>query len=177
MQKYFILISSLLVLNLFGNEYFFLNQENDTNYYTKSENPFEVTNRLARLQNATEEIETNVISIAKPTWVTLAEGLYTKSLTEIGYEGAWTNLNITFEDVGLDLLLKMDQTNDLSLAEFATKKKSILESLYTSLLNYSKNYGITDMRLYPYGTSNILEVINTKIYILFNNEKYYKKEE
>jgi len=177
MLKYFIIIFNLLIITTLGNEYFFLNQENGTNYYVKSSNPFQVTNRLVRLQNVAEFQETNITAIAKPNWVLLAEGLYKKNLTDIGYDGAWTNLNITFEDIGLDLLLKIDQTNDLQLAEFSTKKKSILESLYVNLNVYSKNYNITDMRLYPYDSSNIVETTNMKTYIEFNNESYYLKGE
>jgi hypothetical protein len=176
MLKYFILTINLLALATFANEYFFLNQENGTNYYIKSVNPFEVTNRIARLQNSTELTETNITAIAKPNWVILAEGLYKKNLTDIGYDGAWTNTSLTFEDIGLDLLLKMDQTNDLELAEYSTRKKSILESLYGNLQTYAKTYGIVDMRLYPYSSTNILETVDVKTYIDFNGTKFYRSE-
>lgn len=168
------------------NAYENLIANNATNYYFLFSNKTYVistdliytSDYISKLfvSNITEQKEINVNFITKPQWVLNAEVLYKKNLTDIGYEGAWTNLNITFEDIGLDLLLKIDQTNDLQLSEFSMKKKSILESLYLNLNNYAKDYNITDMRLYPYNTSNIVETTNIKTYILFNNENYYLKE-
>ena len=174
-MKYLIILL-FVGLSAFANDYFFLQSDNGTNTYIKNTNPFFTQDRVARLENATEVTETNVISIAKPAWVITAESMYTNNLVQIGADGAWTNMNVTFEDIGMMLLIQIDQTNDVALSNFAAKKKSILESLYVTLNGYSRSYGITDMRKYPYEKPNILEYTNTQTYILFDTNKYFKKE-
>ena len=174
-MKYLIILL-FIALSTFANDYFFLQSDNGTNTYVKNTNPFFTQNRVARLENATEVTETNVISIAKPAWVITAESMYTNNLVQIGADGAWTNMNVTFEDIGMMLLVQIDQTNDVALSNFAAKKKSILESLYVTLNGYSRSYGITDMRLYPYGSEMIRQSTNESTYILFETNKYYKKD-
>lgn len=172
-MKYLIILL-FIALSAFANDYFFLQSDNGTNTYIKNTNPFFTQDRVARLENATEVTETNVISIAKPAWVITAESMYTNNLVQIGADGAWTNMNVTFEDIGMMLLVQIDQTNDVALSNFAAKKKSILESLYVTLNGYAKNYGITDMRQYPYGDQPIKNTITTNTYIMFETYKYYK---
>lgn len=159
-----------------ANDYFFLQSDNGTNTYIKNTNPFFTQDRIARLENATEVTETNVIAIPKPSWVITAESMYTNNLVQIGADGAWTNMAVTFEDIGMMLLVQIDQTNDVAVSNFAAKKKSILESLYVSLNGYSRSYGITDMRLYPYGSEMIRQSTNESTYILFETNRFYKKE-
>ena len=174
-MKYLIILL-FIALSAFANDYFFLQSDNGTNTYIKNTNPFFTQDRVARLENATEVTETNTISIAKPAWVITAESMYTNNLVQIGADGAWTNMNVTFEDIGMMLLVQIDQTNDVALSNFAAKKKSILESLYVTLNGYSRSYGITDMRLYPYGSEMIRQSTNESTYILFETNKYYKKD-
>lgn len=178
MLKYFILISSVLFSITVYAEYFFLNTTtNGSRVYIKSDDPFAVANRVARLADAHESIETNITAVAKPSWILQAESLYIKNLNDMGYFGAWTNTALTFEDVGIDLLLKIDQTNDVSLAETALRKKSVLESLYVSLNSFARTNGINDLRVYPFGSSNVSEKIKVQTFILFNGEKYYKADD
>lgn len=174
-MKYLIILL-FIALSAFANDYFFLQSDNGTNTYIKNTNPFFTQDRVARLENVTEVTETNMIAIAKPAWVITAESMYTNNLVQIGADGAWTNMNVTFEDIGMMLLVQIDQTNDVALSNFAAKKKSILESLYVSLNGYSRSYGITDMRLYPYGSETIRQSTNESTYILFETNKYFKKE-
>lgn len=174
--KMVITLVVLTATSAISNDYFFLQSENGTNTYIKNSDPFFTQNRVARLENVTEIVETNVVSIPKPTWVIAAESMYTNNLIQIGASGSWTNMNITFEDIGMMLLVQIDQTNDVALSNFATKKKAILESLYMTLSTYAKAYGITDMRKYTYDSPNIINTTNTLIYIMFETNKYFKKE-
>lgn len=164
-----------LGFNVFS-QYYFLQSENGTNLYVKNDDAFFIQDRIARLTGIEEIIETNITTISKPEWVLTAEAMYTNNLTQVGFDGAWTNMNVTIEDVGIVLLFQIDQTNDVTLSNFATKKKSILESLYNTLNGYSRSYGITDMRIYPYGSEYILQTTNHSTYIWFGTNKYYHKQ-
>jgi hypothetical protein len=174
LKSLFILLL-LVSVSTFANDYFFLQSDNGTNTYIKNTNPFFTQDRIARLENATEVTETNVIAIPKPSWVITAESMYTNNLVQIGADGAWTNMAVTFEDIGMMLLVQIDQTNDVAVSNFAAKKKSILESLYVTLNSYAKAYGITDMRKYPFGEQTIKNTITTNTYIMFETYKYYYK--
>jgi hypothetical protein len=162
--------------SIYATDYYFLQSQNGTNSYLKSNDPFFTQDRIARLTDVEETIETNIVSVPKASWVITAEAMYTNNLTQVGFDGAWTNMNITIEDVGIVLLFQIDQTNDVTLSNFATKKKSILESLYNTLNGYSRSYGITDMRIYPYGSEYILQTTNHSTYIWFGTNKYYHKQ-
>jgi len=132
---------------------------------------------VAVVRDPTFSVETNETYDAKPNFIMAAEQLYIKNLTDMGYSGAWTNMNSTFEEIGLDLLVKIDQTNDVALAETALRKKSVLESLYVSLTTYASAYGIKDLRLYPFGQSNILVGTSFRTYIAYEDENYFASEE
>ena len=182
MKKFILFFSFLIIFTIssFSENYYFLIQQSETNRYVQVlNNPFSCTNTyIVRLSqfNAAIQNETTASVIPKPEWVLVAQNVYTNGLTALGFSGAWSNMNYTFELIGASLIQNITQNlvaGNLDEANSLSTWKGLLKDTYESLLTYSKNYGITDMRLYPYDSDYIYSNTVIKTYIEYNGNKYY----
>ena len=133
-----IIMCALLALPSFG-QYVFLHS-NFT--YSVSDNPLAYADRVARLpiSDFNPSIITNTITIEKPSWLLQAEGLFLQGMQLNGY--TLEDLNtLTYQEFGMQMLLRIAQTNDPDLSTFSDKWKTILESLYNSITEWAEPHG------------------------------------
>ena len=182
MKKYILIVLLvLLAATCRAENYYFLFDQSDSNRYAVvSEDPFMKTGvpyvvRLPQFQAAVQTETTDTI-VEKPDWVALAQGVYTNGLTQLGYVGVWTNMDTTFEAVGASILQRMGEAmgqGDFESVNTLNVWKGLIKDTYETLLKYSLNYGITDMRLFPYESPYILSNKVTKTFIDFEGKRYY----
>lgn len=181
MKKIILLfLIALLATTAIGQSYYFLINQSETNrYIVRTQNPFEniavpYEVRLTDFQANIQTETTNTV-ILKPSWVFVAQNVYTNGLTIIGMDGVWTNMDYTFETVGAYILQSITAeliNGDNDRANLLSTWKGLIKDAYESLYSYGSNYGVKDMRLFPYDSQYIYDKTNIINYIEYNGLKY-----
>lgn len=179
MKKHILLILlTLFTLSAYSEQYAFL-FSNGT--YAISSNPFEYTERIARLNNFQVITQTSQVVYEKASWSIQAEQLFYQGMIVNGFgEPPWTNL--TFESVGIELLLRSVNAETEEERNNAARWKGVLESTFDSLLKYHNSYKtqfneetITAIWEYPLNSNIIYSNNVTSSIIIYNNKPYVNK--
>lgn len=128
------------------------------------------------MKNAAPTKETKDNSVKKEPWAVTAESVYTNCLETLGFSGAWTNMDWTFETVGTGIIGQMMEAaaaGNVEQMNLLSTYKGIVKDSYETLLKYALKYGIDDMRLYPYGSEWIFREIQEWEYLEYNGERYW----
>lgn len=160
-------------------QYYILFNNGEQKQYLESNDPFQqVDGYVTRfsVMSINQSKETIINQVEKPDYILSAEAIYTNSLTTIGLPGCWTNMDYTFESVGIFIVQKMMeyiQSGDVENANLMSTYKGVIKDAYEVLLKFAKQYGIDDMRLYPYESTYIINERKEYSYIEYNSERYW----
>ena len=84
--------------------------------------------------------------VLKDPFIATAETAYTNLLTQVGLQGAWADMSMTYQQVGLYMM-----------ANGLTVQMLLADKLYGILLDYWQAYGGSDLRLYPWNSPYIAQ--------------------
>ena len=85
-------------------------------------------------------------------------------------------MDVTFQSVEAMILQQIGaqlMSGNADQAAVLGTWKGLIKDTYEVLLTYSSNYGITDMRKYPYEQSYIYSNTVSRTYIEYEGMKYY----
>ncbi len=173
-----LILGGLMINSAFG-QYYYLNDTEKTAIFSTDpfydETPFD---HRAKAMDVTVFTTNQITAIKKADWAVLAQETYTNGLTYLGFQGAWTNMDVTFEQVGAVILQRMGQylsDGDIESATALNTWVNLINSCYDSLLKYTLAYGNDDMRLYPYDSMYIYYDEKFLTVILYNGIEYIKQ--
>ena len=164
----------------FSQNYYFLVDESETNrYVVQTQNAFENIGvpYVVRLEsfNADVQTESVVTIVPKPSWMLVAQNLYTNGLVAVGLPNVWTNMSQNYETIAVAIsqaIANQLAVGNINNANTLSTWKGLIKDAYESIMAYIAQYGITDMRNYPYASPYIFSNNVVSSFILYDGKKY-----